>query len=328
MRRITAVGGGRWWFTGALAIAFCGVPAAIAMVDLAAQAAGAPPAAPAGQQAPQAEQGRGEGRGEGRGAGRAGGRGGGGARGGARGGAPIPFEDRTGFKPIFNGTSLEGWDGDPTFWRAEGGAIVGESTAEKAVTENTFLIWRGGEPADFELKLEFRMNSTNSGVQYRSQQIQPGGPEKVSGKWVLKGYQADIDFNNQYTGMLYEERGRGFLAPRGTFGYVGPNQPAQGAARGQAAPAAAPATPPGPRGQLAQLADSETLRGFIKQNDWNQFHVIARGNILVHVLNGHVTALFLDDDAQNRSMKGLLGLQIHTGPPMKIEFRNVYLKTM
>jgi hypothetical protein len=250
--------------------------------------------------------------------------------GGSRVGAPIPFEDRTGFRSIFNGTSLEGWDGDTTFWRVESGAIVGESTAEKVVTQNTFLIWRGGEPADFELKLEFRMNSTNSGVQYRSVQVPEGGAEKI-GKWVLKGYQADIDFNNQYTGMLYEERGRGFLAPRGTFGYVGPNQSAAGArgpAGASAAPVAASATPSGPRGSLGRLADSEALRSVIKQNDWNQLHVIARGHVLIHVLNGHVTALFLDDDAANRSSKGLIGLQIHTGPPMKIEFRHVYLKTV
>jgi hypothetical protein len=244
---------------------------------------------------------------------------------GARGGAPIPFEDRTGFRSIFDGTSLQGWDGDPTFWRVEGGAIVGESTAQKVVAQNTFLIWRGGEPADFELKLEFRMNATNSGVQYRSVQLPEGGTEKI-GRWVLKGYQADIDFNNQYTGMLYEERGRGFLAPRGTFGYVGPNQPPAGA-RGRAAPAAAGATA-GPRGRLGQLADSETLRSVIKQNDWNQLHVIARGHVLIHVLNGHVTALFLDDDAANRASKGLIGLQIHTGPPMKVEFRQLYLKTL
>lgn len=130
-------------------------------------------------------------------------------RGGRRGGGLISFEDRNGFRQIFNGTSLDGWDGDSTFWRVENGAIVGESTAEKPVTENTFLIWSGGEPADFDLKLEFRISSTNSGIQYRSERLPEGGAEKV-GKWVLKGYQADIDFNNQYTGMLYEERGRAF----------------------------------------------------------------------------------------------------------------------
>jgi len=233
-----------------------------------------------------------EGRGQGQGRG---------GRGGPPGGGPIAFDDHTGFRQIFDGKSLTGWDGDPSLWRAEGGAIVGETTAAAPLKQNSFLIWRAGEPADFELKLEFRINSTNSGVQYRSAQVPPSAE---IGKWVLRGYQADIDFENQFTGMLYEERGRAFLAPRGAFGYVGPN----------------------PRGQLGALESGDALKAFIKQNDWNQFHVIARGNMLVHVLNGHVTALFLDDDVAGRSMRGLLGLQIHVGPPMKAEFRNLWLK--
>jgi hypothetical protein len=241
-----------------------------------------------------------------------------GGRGGPPGGGPIAFDDHTGFRQIFDGKSLTGWDGDPSLWRAEGGAIVGETTAAAPLKQNSFLIWRAGEPADFELKLEFRINSTNSGVQYRSAQVPPSGE---IGKWVLRGYQADIDFENQFTGMLYEERGRAFLAPRGTFGYVGPNQPPAGQ-RGQPPPAGAA----GPRGQLGALEGGDALKSFIKQNDWNQFHVVARGNMLVHLLNGHVTALFLDDDVAGRSMRGLLGLQIHVGPPMKVEFRNLWLK--
>jgi hypothetical protein len=225
-----------------------------------------------------------------------------------QGGTPIPFDDHTGFRAIFDGSTLNGWDGDPAFWRVENGAIVGQSTPEKAIKQNTFIIWRGGEPADFELKLEFRMNSTNSGVQYRSQQLPEGGPDNI-GKWVLKGYQADIDFDNQYTGQLYEERGRGFLAMRGVFGYFGPTQP-------------------GPRGPLAAIESGDALKGFIKQNDWNQMEIIARGNVLIHVLNGHVMAVFVDDDAAARAMKGLLGFQMHVGPPMKAEFRNIYLKTL
>lgn len=254
-----------------------------------------------------------------------------------RGGGTIPFDNVAGFDRIFDGTTLTNWDGDPTFWRAENGAIVGESTADKPVSENTFFIYRGSEPDNFELKLEFRMNSTNSGVQYRSRQL-----TGAVGKWVLCGYQADIDFNNQYTGMLYEERGRpGFLAPRGTVQYAAPNDVKQGqcssgqpvAPRGQgtarAAGAPAPSASPAPlRGQIGQAGDGEALRSIIKVNDWNQLHVVARGATLIHVLNGHVTAIFIDDDQANRSMKGLLGLQLHVGPPMKIEFRNLYLKNI
>ncbi len=254
---------------------------------------------PAGGQPPAAgQQGRGEGRGP---------RGGG----GPRGAQPLNLEDRTGFESIFDGT-LKGWDGDPAFWKAENGMLVGESTAENPVKANTFVIWRGGEPADFELKVEFRMNSTNSGIQFRSQQIPEGtaegrGDNKI-GKWVLKGYQADIDHNNQFTGMIYEERGRGFLMQRGQAVYVG----ADGSKK--------------VIGNLERNADE--LKALIKPGDWNHVHLIARGNTLVNIVNGHVTALIVDDDAKGRALKGLLGFQIHTGPPMKIEYRNIYLKKL
>src|SRR5688500_1552954 len=132
--------------------------------------------------------------------------------GGGRGPQVIAFEDRTGFTPIFDGTSLKGWDGDPTFWRVENGAIVGESTEANPVKQNTFVIFRGSEPGDFDLKVELRLNGGNTGVQYRSQQVPT---DEKTGKWVLKGYQADFDANNTFTGMLYEERGRGIIMQRG-----------------------------------------------------------------------------------------------------------------
>src|SRR5262245_28389315 len=253
-------------------------------------AAGVQQTPPTGAQQPPAGQ---PPQGEGR-------RGGGG---GMRGPAPIAYEDRTGFKPIFDGKTMKDWDSDPAFWKAQDGALVGESTEANPVKQNTFLIYRGGEPADFELKVEFRINNTNSGVQYRSVQVPP---DEKTGKWVLKGYQADIDIANQFTGMLYEERGRGFLAPRGTAGFAGD----------------------GVRGTIGALESGDALKAYIKEKDWNQFHVVARGGTLMHILNGHVTAVFVDDDVKNRTLKGLLGFQIHVGPPMKVEFRNIYLKTI
>jgi hypothetical protein len=275
-----------------LKIAVATISAAVVAANLLASGTtpiGAEQQPPAGQP----PQGRGEGR-----------RGGGG---GQRGPAAIAYEDRTGFQPIFDGTSMKNWDGDPAYWKVADGAIVGESTEANPVKENTFVIYRGGEPADFELKVEFRINNTNSGVQYRSVHLPQGSPSgngTIAGKWVLKGYQADIDIANQYTGMLYEERGRGFLAPRGTVGYASEAQ----------------------KGSIGALEGSDALKAYIKEKDWNQFHVVARGGTLVHILNGHVTALFVDDDVKNRTLKGLLGFQIHVGPPMKVEFRNILLK--
>jgi hypothetical protein len=225
---------------------------------------------------------------------------------------PLVVDDRSGFEPIFDGTSMKGWEGDPAFWRVENGALVGQTTAENPLKENTFVIWTGGEPKDFELKVQFRIDATNSGVQFRSVRLPPGTPagegRTVAGKWVLKGYQADIDFNNQWTGQIYEERGRGFLALRGQAVYVPESGPSRVI------------------GNLQQAPDE--LKSLIKTNDWNQVHLIARGNTITQILNGAVTSVVIDDDVKNRSLGGQLGFQIHTGAPMKAEFRNIWLKKL
>ena len=210
----------------------------------------------------------------------------------------LVIDEHAGFESIFDGT-LKNWDGDPKIWRAEDNSIIGETSKDNALKINTFIVYRGDKPKDFELKMEFRMNSTNSGIQYRSVEL----PEV--GKWVLKGYQADMDFVNTFTGMLYEERGRGIMALRGQMTYTEPGKNAR---------------------VIGQLQDGDELKGYIKINGWNQFHVIARGNLLVHVLNGHVTSVMIDDDTEKRTLEGLIGLQMHVGPPMKVEFRNIFLK--
>ena len=261
----------------------------------AAQPPATPPAQGRGAQGPGPEQG--QGRGQGRG-------------GGFRGPQQLPFDTHDGFTQIFDGSTLKDWDGDPAFWKVEGGAIVGQTTAENPLKENTFLIWRGGEPADFELKLEYRINATNSGIQFRSVHL-PAGTDAgrggaIQGKWVLKGYQADIDFSNQFTGQIYEERGRAFLAMRGQYSYV---------------------TPDGtPQGLGALQTGANDLKGIFNINGWNQVHLIARGNVLTEIVNGSVTSVLIDDDPKGRAMKGLLGFQVHTGQPMKVEFRNIWLK--
>jgi hypothetical protein len=225
--------------------------------------------------------------------------------GGPRGADPLVLDDHAGFDAVFDGVSLKGWDGDPMFWRAEHGAIVGESTPDRKLTQNTFIIWRGGEPADFELKCEYRLTATNSGIQIRSVQL-PASADV--GKWVMKGYQADIDFQNQYTGQIYEERGRGFLAMRGQAVHV-----ADGAR-------------PRVIGSLQQSPDE--LKAIIKRDDWNQVHLIARGNTIIQILNGTVTSIVVDDDVKNRMLSGLIGFQMHVGDPMRVDFRNIWLKRL
>jgi hypothetical protein len=214
-------------------------------------------------------------------------------------------DDDAGFVPIFDGKTLTGWDGDMNFWRAENGEIVGETTPEKVVKTNSFLIWRGGRVKDFELKVEFRISGTNSGIQYRSIEL----PDV--GKWVLKGYQADIDFGGDYLGNIHEERGRKpghvVLAKRGMVTRISD----------------------GPKYKtLATIADGTLLKGVVNINGWNRYHIIARGPVLMQIINGQLMGVTIDEDAKNFVPEGLLGFQMHVGPPFKIEYRNVLYKKL
>jgi hypothetical protein len=211
----------------------------------------------------------------------------------------MPLEE-TGFKAIFDGSTMKGWDGDPNFWRVENAALVGETAKDKQPKQNTFLIWRGGSPGNFELKLQYRLTGYNSGIQFRSVEV----PDL---KYAMKGYQADMDGAQQYTGQIYEERGRGFLALRGQFTYIGDSKKP---------------------GVVGSLGDNAALKEFIKGDDWNDLHLIARGNTLIQILNGHVMSMLIDDDTAGRKMDGLIGIQVHLGPPMKIEVRNIRIKEL
>jgi hypothetical protein len=227
-------------------------------------------------------------------------------RGGAGGVYPeyVPDDDE-GFVPIFDGKTLTGWDGDTTFWRAENGEIIGESTPEKVVKANSFLIWRAGTVKDFELKTEFRISGTNSGIQYRSVEL----PDV--GKWVLKGYQADIDFAGEYLGNVHEERGRKpghvVLAKRGMLTRISA----------------------GPKYKtLATIADGTLLKGVVNINGWNKYHIIARGPVMMQIINGQLIAATIDEDTKNFVPEGLLGFQMHVGPSFKVEYRNILYKKL
>jgi hypothetical protein len=214
--------------------------------------------------------------------------------------ADTPAADQEkGFKPIFDGKTLEGWDGNEKFWRVADGAIVGETTKDNPTPGNTFLIWRGGKPADFELKLEFRLPNEgfgNSGVQFRSWE------EKE--KWRVSGYQSDIDSDNTYTGICYGENFRGILANRGEKTTIGKDHKPK---------------------VDEKFAESADLAKFIKRHEWNEYHIIAKGNHIVQKINGHVTCELTDEDDQARK-DGILALQIHAGDPMKVEFKNIRIK--
>jgi hypothetical protein len=205
-----------------------------------------------------------------------------------------------GFAAIFDGKTLQGWDGDPAYWRMENGAIVGETKIGNIPKQNTFIIWRGGSPADFELHAEYRLTGGNSGIQYRSSEL----PEI---RWAMKGYQADIDAAQKYTGQIYEERGRGFLALRGQLASIDTG---------------------GKPAVLGSLGNEAELKGAINSQGWNEYRIIARGKVLIQILNGRVMSSLSDDDRANRKMDGLIGIQLHAGEPMKIEVRNIGIRVV
>ena len=210
----------------------------------------------------------------------------------------------SGFRPIFDGKTLDGWEGNPELWSVEDGAITGRTKAETNLKHNTFLVWKGGTVADFELRLSYRIVNGNSGIQYRSKVVEKGpqGP-------IVAGYQADFEAGKTYSGILYEERGRGILAERGQVTRL---VSAEGGKHRVEV--------------LASVGKTEELQANIKSEDWNDYIVIARGNHLTHIINGRVTADVTDDDAANAARNGVLALQVHQGPPMTVQFRNVRLK--
>lgn len=204
-----------------------------------------------------------------------------------------------GFKQIFDGKTFTDWDGDTSVWRIDSGSFIGEVTPTKQIQTNTFLIWRGEKPTDFELKAEYRISEGgNSGIQYRSEEL-------TDIPHALKGYQADIDGENTYTGQNYEERGRGFLAMRGQRVNLEANQK--------------PII-------LDSVGNSDELKTHIKTNDWNEIHLVVKGNNMKHYINGILMSEATDNDSTARKSEGVIGFQVHVTPSMKIEYKNIRYK--
>jgi len=235
---------------------------------------------------------------------------------------------------MFDGATLNGWDGDKAWWHIVDGAIMSESTCEKP-TGTIYLVWQGGEAADFEMKVEMKGEGAhiNSGVQYRGaiQEPRPAGGRGPGGggrgtqgpcpsgqprgtppdqagqaKWNMLGAQFDFDGQNRYSGQYYEQAtGRGIIAWRGQVVQTLEGKP--------------------PR-LLATLGDKDELGGYVKVDDWNQLHIIARGTSMTHIINGHVMSILIDDDPTKFRKTGLIGFEIEgTG---KIFMRNIWLKKL
>jgi len=218
---------------------------------------------------------------------------------------PASAASEEGFTAIFNGKDLTGWDGNPDLWSVKDGAINGETSEEHALKGNTFLIWTNGTVGDFELRCSFKItakNTTgfaNSGIQYRSKILDPKG-------WVVGGYQADMEAGKTYTGILYEERMRGILATRGEKVLLDKDCKKQ---------------------VTGSVGSSDEIQAALKPGDWNEYVIIAQGNHLQQFINGKQTVDVTDECESKRATNGVLALQLHAGQPMKVEFRDLRLKT-
>ena len=201
-----------------------------------------------------------------------------------------------GFKPLFNGKDLSGWDGNPELWKVENGEIVGTTTGPEQLAYNQFLIWRGGVVKNFELRVKVKQAGNNTGIQYRSKEL----PE--NGKWSIGGYQCDIHPAHPNNGMVYEEKGRGIICQNGQGVVIDP--------------------------EAKRWLASEHEPVKVDIAEWHEYTVIAQGNHLIHKIDGQVTIDLLDFELAKRSLEGLLAFQIHRGPAMKVQIKDVMLKEL
>ena len=211
-----------------------------------------------------------------------------------------------GFVRIFNGKDLTGWDGSPKLWSVKDGAITGQTTAENPAKGNTFLVWTNGTVGDFELRCSFKLvpgdgrGFANSGIQYRSKVVDPS-------YWVVHGYQADMEAGPTYTGILYEEGMRGIMAGRGEKVVWDKD---------------------GKKEVVGSVGDAAVIEASVKKGGWKNYVIIAKSNHLQQFVNGKQTIDVTDEDEAKRALSGVLALQLHAGPPMMAQFKNIRLKKL
>jgi hypothetical protein len=205
-------------------------------------------------------------------------------------------EPENGFVPMFNGKDLTGWQGVPDWWEVRDGAIVAESTPDKPSTRSHYLVWKDSEPADFEMRCLYRIagQGGNSGIQFRS---------KPRPNWDTWGYQADLDTAGQYTGCLYQHE-RGLVAKRGQKVVIDS----------------------GGQKTITAFADADELLKAAKDGDWNEYRILAKGRHIALWINGVLMCEVEDHEEKYALPKGIIALQMHAGPPMKIEFKNLRIR--
>lgn len=201
-----------------------------------------------------------------------------------------------GFVSMFNGEDLSGWDGKPGWWYVEDGAITSQTTPEKPCKKCNYLIWRGAKPADFEMRLKYRIVGGNSGIQIRS---------KLVPDWDTRGYQADIDAEGKWTGALFQHA-RGGVALRGQRVEIA----SDGAKK------------------IESIGDPAELMKHVRPGQWNDYRIVARGNEVWLEINGVLMSHAIDNEEGKACREGVIGLQVHPGPPMKIQFKDLRIKVL
>jgi hypothetical protein len=230
--------------------------------------------------------------------------------------APFDFNDHTGYVSLFDGISLKGWDGSPKFWRVENGAIVGESTPANP-SGNSYLVYRDLVARDFTLTFEIKVEGDGgSGIQYRSRTGLPWlanipaavianvGPVNLN--WMMTGPQADFWPSRVYTGQFYSEN-----TPMRILAWRGQVVEGFGARS---------------KTLVGTIGDRAALGSVVKANDWNRYVVIARGGTFVHIVNGQLMAVMIDDDpTSSNNQPGMFGIEIEA--TTKVSVRNIWVKT-
>jgi hypothetical protein len=228
--------------------------------------------------------------------------------------APLDFNDHEGYVSLFNGKDLQNWDGNPKFWRVEDGAIVGESTPAHP-SGNSYIVYRGMEAKDFTLKFEIKVDGDGgSGMQYRSKSGMPWlgkipeNLQPVNLNWMMTGPQADFWPSAPYwTGQFYSEN-----TPMRILAW-----------RGQVVEGFSTKS----KRLMGNIGDIMDLAKYVKKNDWNEYTVIARGGVFIHIINGQVMAVMIDDDpASSNNQPGYIGIEIES--ITKVSVRNVWIKKL
>lgn len=212
-----------------------------------------------------------------------------------------PAADHPGFVSLLNGRNLDGWNGAPRFWSVRDGAIVGETKPDVRASENNFLIWKD-EVEDFELRLKFKLEGGNSGIYYRARK-RPSNQTKGE---ALVGTQADFSADGRWTGVIMEYTLREVLAERGQKVLIDES---------------------GKKSVTGSLGDPAKLLALVRTNEWNDYTLVAKGGRVSLAING-TPMCELDDRDPKRLMRGWLALQVHVGPPMRVQFKDIFLKRL